>query len=225
MLTLGGCGKAPEPAAPTVPAATATPEATSTPTSGKPSAVVQPPAKTDTKTVYVIEGFQAVSADGTHEIPTGAAVTVISEEGDEYVISHQGLSVRTPKAYFSETIVEAPAPSPSPIADASPTPDTIPLTTEPAATPTALEPVANATPNPIATPGPDATPDPALAADEAKSQELMGQIRSINDEIRSATDKMEVAPSNEKAREAAKIEKLKKRRDSLSEDLTKVAKP
>lgn len=221
MLALGGCGKAPE--SPADPAAT--PEANGTPTSGKPSAVVQPPSKGTPKVVYVIEGFQAVSADGTHDIPTGAAVVVLSEQGDEYMISHEGLSVRTPKAYFSETRIEAVA-TPTPVAVASPTPDTIPLATEPAATePVVAEPVAAATPNPIATPGPDATPDPALAIDEAKSQALMGQIRSINDEIRSATDKMEVAPAAEKEKEAEKIEKLKKRRDSLSEDLTKVAKP
>lgn len=218
MLALGGCGKKPESPA----NSSATPEANGTPTSGKPSAVVQPPAKAAPKVVYVIEGFQAVSADGTHEIPTGAAVVVLSEQGDEYLISHEGLSVRTPKAYFSETRIEAIA-TPTPVAVASPTPDTIPLATEPE--PVATEPVAAATPNPIATPGPDATPDPALAADEAKSQALMGQIRSINDEIRSATDKMEVAPAAEKEKEAEKIQKLKKRRDSLSEDLTKVAKP
>jgi hypothetical protein len=36
---------------------------------------------------------------------------------------------------------------------------------------------------------------------------------------------MEGAPSAEKAKEAAKIKRLKKRRNALSEDLTKVAKP
>ena len=45
------------------------------------------------------------------------------------------------------------------------------------------------------------------------------------DEIRTATDKMEVSPAAEKAAEAARIEKLKKRRDALSESLTEVAKP
>jgi hypothetical protein len=222
MLTLGGCGKSPEQTA--TPPAEATPEAASTPTSSKPSLVVQPPSNAKPKTVYVIEGFQAVSTDGTHDVPTGAAVNVVSEEGDEYVISYQGLSVRTPKAYFSETVIqETVTPAPTPVAAApSPTPDTIPLSSD-------TTPVEPTTPSAdsmtAATPIPVATPDPAMAADDAKAQELMGQIRSINDEIRSATDKMEVAPSAEKAQEAAKIEKLKKRRDALSGSLTEVAKP
>jgi hypothetical protein len=233
VILLGGCGKAPEPAA-TAEAAPAetTPEPAATPTSGKPSLVVQPPAAPKAepaaveKIVYVIEGFEAVSTDGTHQIPTGAEVRVLAEENDEYLISYGNLSVRTPKAYFSETrIEEAAAPEPEPQPEpAAPTPDAIPMSAdtapaEPAATPPAAEPVA------VATPGPEATPDPAMAADEAKTQELMGQIRSIDDEIRATTDQVNGAPAVEKAKAAAKIEKLKKRRDALSENLTKVAKP
>jgi hypothetical protein len=237
LLILAGCGKAPEPAAP--PTTEATPEPTGTPASGKPSLVIQPPAASQpestpaAKVVYVIEGFEAVSTDGTHEIPTGAAVTVLAEEEDEYLISYENLSVRTPKAYFSETRIEEAArtepeasqPAASESADTMPsaTPDAITLNEEP---PAPAE-TATLTEETVITtaPEPAATPDPALAETEAKTRELMEQIRSINDEIRAATDKMEGAPSAEKAKEAAKIKRLKKRRNALSEDLTKVAKP
>lgn len=185
--------------------------------------------------MYVIEGFQAVNADGTHEIPTGAAVNVVAEEGDEYVISYETLSVRTPKAYFSETRIEEVAPpAPSPVAAApSPTPDTIPLAadqppTEPVAPPAPVEPVAAATPapvEPLASPVPAAPPETVQTADDVKAQALMNQLVTVNDEIRAATDKLEVAPAAEKAKEAAKLEKLKKRRDALGASLTEVAKP
>jgi hypothetical protein len=241
MLLLASCGKAPEPTTP--PTAGAEQEPSGTPTSGKPSLVVQPPAKSAAspagKVVYVIEGFEAMNADGTHEIPTGAEVQVVSEEGDEYVISYGDLSVRTPKAYFSETRIEEIAePTPAPVAEApTPTPDTIPLSsdqpfTEPLAIP-APEPIAAATPEPVeptepvpaATPVPESSTLTVQTADDLKAQALMSQIVTINEEIRSATDKMEAAPASEKAKEAAKIEKLKKRRDALGASLTEVAKP
>lgn len=222
LLLTGGCGKAPETSAET--SAEPATEPASTPTNSKPSAVVQPPGKTaPERIVYVAAAFQAMNSDGTHDVPAGAAVKVLAEEGDEYVIEYEGISVRTPKGFFSETrLEEAAVPTPEPVA-AAPTPDVIPL---PEATPALPEPVqpetlAEATPPPM----PAGTPDPAMAADEEKATELIGEIRAVNDEIRTATDKLETAPAPEKAKEAARIEKLKKRRDTLSEDLTKVAKP
>jgi hypothetical protein len=229
LLLTGGCGKAPEPSAET--SAEPTTQPASTPTNSKPSAVVQPPGKeAPERIVYVAAAFQAMNSDGTHDVPAGAAVKVLAEEGDEYVIEYEGISVRTPKGFFSETkIEEVAAPTPEPVA-AAPTPDMIPL---PEATPALPEP-APAQPEPAqpetlaegaTEPTPAGTPDPAMAADEEKATELIGEIRAVNDEIRAATDKLETAPAPEKAKEAARIEKLKKRRDTLSEDLTRVAKP
>lgn len=231
-LLLAGCGKAPEPP----PAASS--EATPTPAQGKPSAVVQPPltqppaapSPTAQRTVYVLEGFQAVNSDGTHEVPTGAAVQVVAEEGDEYVIEYRGISVRTPKAYFSETLVEQVTESPA----VSPTPDMIPLTADapavdPAATPAALpaepsdESLATATPPPMQEAVP--TPEPTLSAEDAKAQQLMGELRTISDEIRSASEKLPTLPPDEKSRESARINKLKKERDQIGQSLTEVAKP
>lgn len=222
LLLAGGCGKTPEPVT------EATPEPAHTPTSTKPSLVVQPPASIPTpaatKVVYVATAFQAVNSDGTHDFPARAAVNVIEEEGEEYVIEYQGVSVRTPKTFFTATLAEeAAVPEPSPVA-AAPTPDTIPLSSEGPLPETAAVPT-EATPTPVAEATPVATPDPAMATDAAKTTELISAIKTLNDEIRSASDKLEVAPAAEKSEEAARIEKLKKRRDRLSENLTEVAKP
>lgn len=229
LLLAGGCGKTPEPVA------EATPETAPAPspnTTTKPSLVVQPPASTPTpaaaRVVYVATAFQAVNSDGTHDFPARAAVNVISEEGEDYVIEYQGISVRTPKTFFTETLVEeVAAPEPPPVA-AAPTPDTIPLPAEGSLPETAPVPPETA-PAPVAESAPLAlpagTPDPALATDTAKTTELIGEIKTLNDEIRTASDKLELAPAAEKSREAARIESLKKRRDRLSENLTEVAKP
>ena len=215
LLLLNGCGKPPE----TVPSHT--PETTPHPVPSKPSVVVQPPvnspAPTSTPTpagrvVYVVTGFQAMNSDGTHDVPNGAAVNVLAEEGDEYLIEFQGISVRTPKTYFSESLVEETKLT----EETSPPADAIPLETTPPAV------SAQATPD---TPTPSAAPDAAMAVDEKKATELIGEIRTLNDQIRQANDQMEVAPQDEKASEAARIEKLKKRRDALSENLTEFAKP
>lgn len=212
LLLAGGCGKAPEPVT------EAAPSPSPTPTSTKPSLVVQPPTNAPAtpppaaRVVYVATAFQAVNSDGTHDFPARAAVNVVAEEGEEYVIEYQGISVRTPKAFFTETLVEeASQPEPSPVA-AAPTPDTIPLSP-------AAEVPTTATAEPLA------TPDPAMATDGAKATELINEIKTLNDEIRTASDKLEVAPAAAKSEDAVRLEKLKKRRDRLSEDLTEVAKP
>jgi hypothetical protein len=221
LLGFAACGKAPEPEAPTTAEA---PAASPAQSPGKPSLVVQPPTRT--KTVFVLTAFQAVTSDGTQDVAVGEEVTVLEEQGDEYVIAYRDLSVRTPKAFFSDSPVAppsaAPVTEPTPaLAEATPEPTAPP---EPTATPDPTTQPLEAAAEP-APPEPSSTPDPALTADTAKTDALIGEIRSLNDQIRIATDQMETAAAPDKAAEAARIEKLKKRRDQLSADLTRVAKP
>lgn len=214
------CGKKEEPAP--------LPEEPSpTPHVSKPTVIAVPPASTTPspmpeatptpfpqRTVYVAVAFQSVSDVGTHDFPQGAAVTLVGEEGDEYIVEYQGVSVRNHKSYFSDEVIEvAPAPTPSP------TPET------PVAPP-AVEP-----PLPEATPDLPAQPSSAQSStsEDQTTAAMLNKIKDLNDEIRVASDKLELdqdtASSATIRAEKARIEKLKKQKQRLSEDVTRMAKP
>lgn len=167
------------------------------------SATATPP-----KTLYVVTAFEAVSDLGTHQFPVGAKVNVMEVEGNDYLVEYNGVAVRNGREFFSET--EA---ADSVVAEPVP----------PVATPT---PEASPTPEEQAWPAATGTPDPQMSAEEGKSAELLGEIRTINHEIRQAEDaqKLESSPDAE-VKDSSEIKGLKKRRDALSKDLTDFAKP
>ncbi len=228
-LVLSGCGK------PATPETNGTDLPSPSPGPTKPSAVVQPPGEAGSeRIVFVVTSFQAMTSEGTYDVPVGAAVKVLEDAGDELQIEYKGFAVRTPKTFFSDQPISAPGtaaatPDASPAAEV--TPDATPgMTESETLTETVTESIsteAASTPEVPAEwrPDPEATPDPALTADTEKTSELIGEIRTLNEEIRTASDKMEVAAPDEKSAEARRVEQLKKKRDALSADLTEVAKP
>lgn len=208
---LAGCGKK-EDAMVGIPEATPTPA----PQVSKPTVIAVPPASTTpsptpeatptpfpTRTAYVAVAFQSVSDVGTHDFPQGIAVTVIGEEGEDYVVEYQGVSVRNSRSYFSDTPIAMPTPTPvaeTPLPEATPS-----LPSEPA----------------------EAQAD--LTSEERAASALLTKIKDVNEEIRVANEKLDsdkASGSSAAARaEAARIEKLKKQKAQLSEDLTRTAKP
>ncbi len=224
-LLLAGCGRSdekPKEAAPdpVKPSAIAEPpaEVTSPSPAGVPEAIDSPteaaaaPAATPPKVVYVVTAFEAVSDLGTHEFPVGAKVNVMEVEGEDYLVEYNGVAVKNGREFFSETLVvseTAPVPTPSP------------------SVPSTIDPVADAVaPSESGLPDTTSSPDPALVKEEQKSAELLGEIRTINDEIRKAEDAQTMTSStDEEQKDSSEIKRLKKRRDSLSEDLTEFAKP
>lgn len=194
LLIFPGCKPTtkPEP----VPEQTSEPSPAPVRNPSKPSAIVEPPQDSvvsaptpaaASREVYIVTAFQAVSDVGTHDFPAGAKVKVLGEEGEDYLIEYNGVSVRNHRSNFSDTLVE------------------------PAATPALA--VEDPSPTPVAT---DAlAPDTIMTEEDRKNARTLEDIRVLNDEIRTAQDKDEKATA----------EKLKKRRDQLSEDLTKTAKP
>ena len=221
-----GCKRAAEPEA--APDTAASPSPTRSPS--KPSAIVEPP-KGDSassepapaREVYVVTAFQAVSELGTHDFPVGTKVTLVGEEDGDYLIEYQGVSVRNARAFFSETLVEsAPAETPQTDADlaqapATPEPAIAPLgypdSSAPASTPDAPTALTVTAEEEVA------VVDRIPTEEDRKNAELLEAIRTLNEEIRVAQETPEAAPS------ASKVDKLKKRRDQLSEDLTRSAKP
>lgn len=215
ILFLAGCGRSEnEPPVPTSqPESTATPSAIATPPQGESVTAPAPessassqaavPGATPPKNLYVVTAFEAVSELGTHKFPVGAKVNIMEEDGNDYLVEYHGVAVRNGREFFSETMPGETAP---------PTIETTPPGT--------------VTPPVSGLASSDATPDPAMAAEEKKSAELLGEIRTINDEIRRAEDaqKLVTTPDSE-TKESSKIKNLKKRRDALSEDLTDFAKP
>jgi len=207
-----GCKRAASPE----PSPQPTPASTPTAVLSKPSAIAEPPLDVPSPTpaasgrvLYVVTAFQAANDAGTHDFPVGAMVNVLSEEGDDYIVEYLGVSVRNGRAFFSETVVVA-APSPIPI---------LPATTPDPALPgeTLLSAAQASSTQDAATP---------MSEEDRKTSGLISGIRTLNDEIRTAHDKQLVASTtDQKEAEAALIKKLKSRRDKLSTELTKTAKP
>jgi uncharacterized protein YdcH (DUF465 family) len=141
--------------------------------------------------VFVVTSFQSVSEFGTHDFPAGTKVNLLAEEGEEYLVEFEGVSVKNNKSFFSETeVVVAPVatPEPSPLA-------------------------------PLPTPEPPA----ALSPEDQKVSELSDKIRLLDEEVRAAKEKSASGePSKAEARE---IERLKKQRNQLSEELSTISKP
>jgi len=204
LLFSPGCKRAPVPEPAPALAPEESPASSPTTNLSKPSAIAQPPTETPTPTparvVYVATAFQAMDEGGTHDFPVGAMVIVLGEEGDDYIVEYNGVSVRNARTFFSETVVEQSpaAPTPAPVSFATPQ--------------TQLSDVAP-TPAPAA---PEAlTTDAAIMEEDRENSEKLEKIRTLNNEIRTAQEK------NQKATAA----KLKKQRDELSEELTRTAKP
>jgi hypothetical protein len=206
FFSIAGCKRTPGPVAP-VP--TAAPEPTRTPS--KPSVVVEPPQEnpsptstpmaeaTPARILYVNSPFQAVSEVGTHDFPVNAKVSLVAIEGDDYVVEYNGVSVKNDRAYFSDQPIDQPEAAPTPASSAIPPASRSEVASEP-------------TPDPT-----DAlVPDGALLEEEKAATEKLNKIRDLNEEIRAAEQKPD---------DAAEVKKLKKRRNKLSEDLTRTAKP
>ncbi|MFZ4682209.1 MAG: hypothetical protein ACOYMS_06885 [Terrimicrobiaceae bacterium] len=204
LLFSPGCKRAPVPEPAPSPTAEESPAPTPAPNLSKPSAIAQPPTETPTPTparvVYVATAFQAMDEGGTHDFPVGAMVIVLGEEGDDYIVEYNGVSVRNARTFFSETVVEQIPASPTPAAPAFATPQTQ---------------LSDVAPSPVpAAPG-ALTSDSAIMEEDRQNSEKLDKIRALNSEIRTAQEK------NQKAAAA----KLKKQRDELSEELTRTAKP
>lgn len=236
LIFAPGCKRNAEPEA--APETAASPSPTRGPS--KPSAIVEPPngdpavsepTPVSVREVYVVTAFQAMSELGTHDFPVGTKVTLVGEEEGDYLIEYQGVSVRNAREFFSETPVESAPPTPEPAAS-----DTIPV--EPAPTPEpAIAPLGypdSTAPAPASTPAPEAPSaltvtaeeevvvvDTPPTAEDRKNAELLEAIRTLNEEIRVEQE----AAATASAPNSSKVEKLKKRRDQLSEDLTRSAKP
>lgn len=197
-----GCKRAANPEV--VPTPESAPASTPAPNLSKPSAIAQPPTETPTPTparvVYVATPFQAKDDAGTHDFPMGAMVIVLSEEGDDYIVEYNGVSVRNARSFFSETMLDQipAAPTPTPVAFATPQTQ-----------------LSNLGPDPTPVPPGALTSDAAIMEEDRKNSEKLEKIRTLNDEIRTAQEKDQ----------KSKAEKLKQQRDQLSEDLTKTAKP
>lgn len=84
----------------------------------------------------------------------------------------------------------------------------------PAATPDAIG-LGSPAPEPSPSPVESLTAEPAPSEEERRNAQTLEDIRMLNEEIRSA----------QQGNQNAEAEKLKKRRDQLSEELTKTAKP
>lgn len=230
LIFLPGCKRTAEPEA--APETAASPAPTRSPS--KPSAIVEPPNGTTDATeltpareVYVVTAFQAMSELGTHDFPVGTKVTLVGEEEGDYLIEYQGVSVRNARSFFSETLVEA-APSDPALTDAdlagssaTPEPAIAPLG-YPGSTAPAPEPSPEA-PSALTVTAEEevAVVDTIPTEEDRKNAELLEAIRTLNEEIRV---EQETAASTS-APASPKVEKLKKRRDQLSEDLTRSAKP
>ena len=210
ILFSTGCKPAasPEPAPPPMPVST--PAAVPS----KPSAIARPPLDvpspspqaTPGRVLYVVTAFQASDNAGSHDFPVGARVNVLSEEGEDYIVEYQGVSVRNGRVFFSEAVVMPPVP---------PLPATTPDPGLPGET---LLSAAQSSPSPDAA--------ASLSEEERKTSQLIDGIRVLNDEIRTAHDKqLGASTTDQKDAEAALIKKLKNRRDKLSTELTRTAKP
>ena len=137
---------------------------------------------------------------GTHDFPVGAMVIVLGEEGDDYIVEYNGVSVRNARTFFSETVVEQIPASPTPVPPSFAPPQTQ---------------LSDVAPSPApAAPG-ALTSDAAILEEDRQNSETLEKIRTLNSEIRTAQEK------DQKATAA----KLKKQRDELSEELTRTAKP
>ena len=204
LLFSPGCKRAPVPEPAPAPAPEESPASTPTPNGSNPSAIAQPPTETPTPTparvVYVATAFQARDEGETHDFPVGAMVIVLGEEGGDYIVEYQGVSVRNARTFFSEPVVEqspaAPTPAPAPLA----TPQTQ---------------WSDGAPTPAPAPPGALTTDAAIMEEDRQNSEKLEKIRTLNSEIRTAQEK------NQKAAAA----KLKKQRNELSEELTRTAKP
>jgi len=219
ILLFSGCGRSEEKPgddaqesptpSPIVDSLQDAPEPLPTPSlSPSPQATATQATATAPKTLYVVTAFEAVSDRGTHQFPVGAQVNVMEVDGEDFLVEYNGVAVRNGQEFFSETMVtESVAAEPVP----------------PAATPA---PESSPAPEEQAWPAATGTPDPRMGAEEEKSAELLGEIRSINHEIRQAEDAQKLTTgSDTEVKDSSEIKSLKKRRDALSEDLTDFAKP
>lgn len=170
-------------------------------TPSKPSAVLEPPKPAE-KRVFVATAFQARSDRGIHDFPVGTEVTLIGEEEGDYIIEYDGLRLRNARSFFSDSA--RPQEQPLNPVDSAPAP----------ASPSPIAPTA-VTPDIAASTG--ETPDTIPTEEDRKNSALLDSIRSLNEEIRSEQESDAAKPEA--------IEKLKRQRDKLSEELTETAKP
>ena len=143
----------------------------------------------------------------------------------------------------AEVKLEAPAPSaaplqpestPEPVAEVkpeAPAPSAAPL--QPESTPEPVETIGLAAPVPPAEPAlPDENlpptpplPAPRLSREEKKMAALADSIRGLNEQIRTAKEKVEHSGKKPSRNEARAIERMKADRDELSRELTTLGKP
>lgn len=217
MVGLSGCGKKPAPALPEpevivqppsankpAPTPEPTPEPTPVPTP-EPTPLPPPEPVADSiqepiRQVYVVTAFQSVSEIGTHDFPQGAKVNLLAIEGEDYLVELGGVSVKNNKIFFSETEVLEETPEPVAAAQPEPTP-----------------------PAPLPTPEAPTT----LTTEDKKIGDLSDKIRLLDEEVRAAKEKaaQEAASGASNASSSRDVEKLKKERDRLSEELSDIAKP
>ncbi len=221
ILGVTGCGKKPEPALPepevivqppsanksaatpaSTPESTPTPQPTPTPapTPLPPPEPVADSIQEPIRQVYVVTAFQSVSDIGTHDFPQGAKVNLLAIEGEDYLVELGGVSVKNNKIFFSETEVLAVVPEAT-------------TTTQPELTP----------PSPLPTPEAPTT----LTPEDKKIGDLSDKIRLLDEEVRAAKEKAaeEVTSGASSSSSSRDVEKLKKERDRLSEELSDIAKP
>lgn len=219
LAGITGCGKKPDPASPepevivqppSANKSAATPESTPTPA---PTPLPAPEPVADSiqepiRQVYVVTAFQSMSEIGTHEFPKGAKVNLLAIEGEDYLVELGGVSVKNNKIFFSETEVVAEKLA-----------ENLAETQEPAA---AIEP-APTPPAPLPTPESPTT----LTPEDKKIGDLSDKIRLLDEEVRAAKEKavQEASTGASTSRSSRDVEKLKKERDRLSEELSDIAKP